>query len=194
MPGQLIFQSPIFAKGTYIENNKTYAATVGFLEENRFVPTKLAYRPTIGEKVVGIVIDVKPYGYKIDLNLPLVGFLPSNETKIRLSLGDIITAEIKDTDEVGNAILAFQKKLSLGKVIDFPPAKVPRLIGKKNSMINLIEEKTKTKIIVGNNGYVWISGNNIPLVIKIIELIKQKAHIHGLTQEVSNFIEKELKR
>ena len=45
-----------------------------------------------------------------------------------------------------------------GIIVDITPTKVPRLIGKKGSMINMIKDKTNCKIIVGQNGLVWVKG------------------------------------
>ena len=74
----------------------------------------------------------------------------------------------------------------MGKLVSFPPAKIPRLIGKKSSMLLLIKEQTGGDIVVGNNGLIWISSkSDIPLVLKAMNLIERKAHFSGLTDEVS---------
>jgi exosome complex component RRP4 len=78
--------------------------------------------------------------------------------------------------------------------VKFPPAKVPRLIGRKSSMLNLLKEHTGGDIMVGNNGYVWISDNsNMPLILRAIDVIERKAHTSGLTDHMAEMLSKETK-
>ena len=59
-------------------------------------------------------------------------------------------------------------------------------------MIKMIQEKTKTHILVGQNGIVWIKGDNAGIVVRAIEKISREAHISGLTDRISKFIDSEL--
>jgi exosome complex component RRP4 len=78
------------------------------------------------------------------------------------------------------------RRLPKGKIIEFPSAKVPRLIGRKSSMLMLLKDYAGGDIMVGNNGLVWISEkSDMPLVLKAIKLIEKKAHKSGLTDEVA---------
>jgi exosome complex component RRP4 len=72
------------------------------------------------------------------------------------------------------------------------PAKIPRLIGKKSSMINMIREKLGIKIIVGRNGRVIAFTddlNKIEILKKIIEKIELESHTSGLTDRIKMFLE-----
>lgn len=75
-----------------------------------------------------------------------------------------------------------------GIIVDITPTKVPRLIGKKGSMINMIKDKTNCKIIVGQNGLVWVKGEEDmeQLTKDIIHMIEAEAHTSGLTNKVKN--------
>ena len=68
-----------------------------------------------------------------------------------------------DVDEIKKAKLGLKGrgmgKFKGGIIVDIAPTKVPRLIGKKGSMINMIKDKTKCKIVVGQNGLVWVKGD-----------------------------------
>ena len=55
-------------------------------------------------------------------------------------------------------------------------------------MVNLIKEKTGTIIRVGQNGLVWVFGENVNKAIKAIKMIEQKSHIYGLTDEISKLL------
>ncbi|MEA2069716.1 MAG: KH domain-containing protein, partial [Asgard group archaeon] len=70
-------------------------------------------------------------------------------------------------------------------------------IGRRGSMINTIKQYTNCKIIVGQNGRVWIKGNAFEdeyLVIQAIEKVDREAHTKGLTDRVKDFLEDERKK
>ncbi len=194
IPGEQISEKPFLSESTVVENSKTYASVVGFMdEENRFVPAKSVYRPQPGDSVVGVVVYIRGNGYKVDLNLPFEGFLSGKDTRVPFGMGEIMYGKVKDADEVGNVDLIDVRKLAPGKIVEFPPAKIPRLIGKKNSMLMAIMQGTGSEMYVGNNGYVYLSGGNIPLALRAVELVRRKSHMSGLTQEVIEFLAKNKK-
>jgi exosome complex component RRP4 len=66
------------------------------------------------------------------------------------------------------------------------------LIGRKSSMLMLLRDYAGGDLMVGNNGYVWISDkSDIPLLLKAIKLIEHKAHKSGLTDEVAAMLRDE---
>jgi len=80
-----------------------------------------------------------------------------------------------------------------GRIIEITSSKVPRVIGKQGSMITLIKEKTECKIIVGQNGRVWISGPTPEkeiLAVDVINKIEHEAHLDGLTDRIKEYLEK----
>ncbi len=190
LPGEKIADKEMQAPNTYVEGQCTYATLVGLLdEEGKYIPLEARYRPSIEDTIVGIVTDVRHSGYSIDINMSTEAFISSKDFRVELTHGDMVSCKAGQVYELGEVDFSEIKKLPPGKVIRFPPAKVPRLIGRKSSMISLIRENAGGDIIVGNNGYVWISeASNIPLVLKAINLIIQKAHTSGLTDEVANFL------
>ncbi|MBN1170031.1 hypothetical protein JXA56_03325 [Candidatus Micrarchaeota archaeon] len=192
LPGERIADGRINAPNTYYRENGTYTAVIGTLDnENRFVPLETAYKPFVGDTVIGMVLDVRHAGYEVDLNLPEGGFIPTRDTKITLQLGDFVYCKIKSVNEVGDVDLGEVRRLPKGKIIEFPTSKVPRLIGRKSSMINMLKERAGGEIMVGNNGYVWISEkSDIPLLLKAIGIIRAKAHKSGLTDEIARLLER----
>ncbi|MBN2477695.1 hypothetical protein JXB01_00210 [Candidatus Micrarchaeota archaeon] len=194
LPGEEISDQPMRLSNTYVENGKTYASVVGMLdEEGRYTPLESVYSPRPGDTVVGIVVDVRHHGFVIDVNLSSNATLPARDTRLRLEMGDLVFGKIGRIFPSGDIDLQDVRKLSGGKIFDVPTAKVPRIIGKKSSMLDMIRESTNTKIVVGNNGYIWISEQgNIPLVMKVIEYIVENAHKKGLTDKMSEFIKKHM--
>ncbi|MFN3621786.1 MAG: KH domain-containing protein, partial [Nitrososphaerales archaeon] len=77
-------------------------------------------------------------------------------------------------------------KISKGEVVKISPTKVPRLIGKKGSMIRTIESGTGCKLTIGQNGIVVLSGQpeGIIKAVKAVRLIEEEAHLADLTQKV----------
>ena len=86
------------------------------------------------------------------------------------------------------------RKLYPGRIINISPSKVPRVIGKKGSMVSMIKLATNTRVMVGQNGLVWLSGEDPKLEIVAVNTIKKierEAHLQGLTEKIKEFLEKE---
>ncbi|VVC04824.1 Exosome complex component Rrp4 [Candidatus Bilamarchaeum dharawalense] len=193
LPGEKIADGRINAPNTFSDGTATYAAVIGMMdEENRYVPLENRYKPVVGDVVVGMVTDVRHAGYEVDLNLPEGGFIPTRDIRLTLQLGDFVICKIKSVNEVGDVDLGEVRRLPKGKIIEFPSAKVPRLIGRKSSMLNLLKDYSGGEIMVGNNGYVWMSERcDMPLLLKTIKVIERKAHKSGLTDEIANMLKQE---
>ncbi|MFQ5976358.1 MAG: KH domain-containing protein, partial [Candidatus Hydrothermarchaeales archaeon] len=75
-------------------------------------------------------------------------------------------------------------------ILEISPAKVPRVIGKKNSMISMIKRETGCQIVVGQNGKVWVDGKeeSVNIVAETIKKIEKEAHTPGLTNRVKDMI------
>jgi exosome complex component RRP4 len=192
LPGEKIADARVQVPGAFNDSQATYASVVGMLdEEGRFIPMEKKYRPIVDDVVIGMVTDARHAGYDVELNLPNVGFIPARDIRLKLELGDFVVCKVREVTETGDMDLADVRRLPRGQMVVFPPAKVPRLIGKKLSMINLIKENVGD-ILVGNNGYVWISEKaDIPLAIKVVKMIDEGAHFSGLTDRVAAFFAKE---
>ena len=60
-------------------------------------------------------------------------------------------------------------------------------------MVEMIKELTGTQIVVGQNGIVWVKGENESIAAEAILLIEQRSHIQGLTDQIKEILEKKLK-
>jgi exosome complex component RRP4 len=60
-------------------------------------------------------------------------------------------------------------------------------------MIELIKKYTGCLITVGQNGVIWVKGPNEGLAARTVHLIEREAHIEGLTERVTEFLENETK-
>lgn len=195
VPGEMVAEVPKPTYFAFVENGKTYSSVLALFDEKNFrlIPLEGAYIPRLDDIVVGVVSEVKFAGYTVDINSPYVGFLPGKELRDELQLGDIVSAKVKEVDEVKNVILSFPRKMSGGEILEILSVKVPRVIGKGNSMLNMIKEATKSDVLVGKNGRVWIRGGNSALAAEAILKIEKEAHTLGLTDRMSAFLIEESK-
>jgi exosome complex component RRP4 len=171
------------------QGNVLYATVVGSVDEDMFMPFEMVYIPKEGDSIVGIVTDKRNIGYFIDTGTAYEGLVLSRETRADFNIGDIVFAKAERIEAPDTVILSNPKLLDVGRIIDVPSSKIPRLIGKEASMINLIKEKTGTSILVGANGYVWMSSKGkINKAIQAINKIISKAHLTGLTDEITKLL------
>ena len=82
-------------------------------------------------------------------------------------------------------------KIPYGEFIKISPTRVPRLIGKRGSMIQTIEQATQTRVIIGQNGIVVVTGRDIEglsLAVKAIKMVEEESHTTNLTQRVKSLL------
>lgn len=175
----------------YRDGDASYSAVFGIFEkkddEGRVIPLHGKYIPIQGDYLVGVVTDVKFGGVTVDINSPYSAFLP---TKREYDWGDILSAKVLEINEVKSATLGDERKLAGGEMVEMSPVRVPRVIGKKSSMVTMIQEKTGSEIFVGRNGRIWLRGGNSAKAIKTILKIEKEAHTEGLTDRIKEFLEK----
>jgi len=208
LPGQLLSDNgKRSGEGTYTVGGKVYAAQVGFatVKNNKVsvIPFKGAYKPMPGDRVIGIISDVKPNGFEVNLGRHLTGVIriPDREEvkSMNLKIGDVVYVKVKESG-LGGVILERSmriKKFESGLLIQIHPAKIPRLIGKKGSMINMVKKLTGCDIVMGKNGLIVINGpspKNEFAAMKAIQMIENEAHTSGLTERVEKFIKEFLRK
>lgn len=194
-------------RGTFIEHGKIYAMILGIFERRgnvvQVTPIKGRYMPVEGDFVIGIVEEAMPSSWLIDINAPYPALLHMNETPWDIEFGDT-GKYLKIGDSVMAKVLFIdvEKKLQLtlndrnlykirvGNIIEVEPSKVPRIIGKKGSMINLLKRYTQCRIIVGQNGRIWLDGDdeNIAKLLTAIKLIEEESVSYGLTNKVEKLL------
>lgn len=214
-PGDLIAEGSFRAGAyTYTEGNKIFSSVFGLCEiKNRVVniiPLQGFYIPRVGDNVIGVIIDNSPTSWQVDINSPYIAVLQFSDALSKpvdvaredirryLKSGDVILAEVIAFDKLRSPLLSIKGKdlgrLENGTLITFSPVKVPRLIGRRGSMINMIKKELSCKIIMGRNGRIWISSTDpqiVNLVRKIISLVEEESHLPGLTDKVKSLIVKE---
>jgi len=214
VPGTLLAQGPFKAgRGTFREGNRIYSTVVGLVEVRgdliRVIPLEGPYMPEVGDNVLGKIVDVRFSNWAVDIGAPYEASLrvqDATEERIDLArtdlrkifdIGDIIYAKVKTYNEVNQIDLTTRGMpfrggpLRGGQLVVITPSKVPRVIGKGGSMINMIKKLTGTRIIVGQNGWVWVSGKKPELenlAVEAILKVNRESHTQGLTDRVKELL------
>ena len=187
VPGEMLAETARPMPFAFIDGGKTYSSILGLFDQTNYklVPLKGPYIPSLDDYVVGVVQEVKFAGYAVDIKCAYPGFLSGKETREEFNLGDVLLARVKGVDEVKNVNLTDARKLNGGEIVEIPSVKVPRVIGKKSSMLTMITRETGSEILVGKNGRIWIKGGNTALAAAAILKIEKEAHTSGLTDRIS---------
>jgi len=193
VPGEVITEERVkLGPGVYVRDGKVVARVLGLAEVKngtaRVIPLEGKYVPRVGDSVIGIIVDVKIPGYDVDINSPYTAFLPKDAVEGEVDYGDVVIATVKYVDEVRNALLENAVVLKGGELIHIIPSRVPRVIGKNASMINLLKSMTGAAILVGANGRIWIHGGHAGVAKEAIFKIEREAHTTGLTDRITKFL------
>jgi exosome complex component RRP4 len=207
IPGDILADEEYHSgRGTFKENDKVCSSLVGLVairdKKISVIPLQSKYIPKRGDVVIGEVTDIRFSMWNLDINSPYSGFLPASdvfgkekrELNRTFDVGDVLFLRVVDVDEVKKVKLGLKGR-GLGKfrggiLINITPTKVPRLIGKKGSMINMIKDETHCEVIVGQNGVVWVKGEPSMerVAEKVINMIEEQAHTSGLTDRVRDML------
>lgn len=214
-PGDLVAEGNYVAgENTYKENERVYSTHVGLVQYNErlvsVVALKAFYTPKVGDTVIGKVIDLMMSGWILDIDAPYSGLLRASDVIERsyrpqkddlssiFDVGDLVIAKIVSTDRTRDPLLTVREpglgKISRGQIVRITPSKIPRIIGRKGSMISIIKRETGCQILLGQNGLALIIGKNprdTQLAATAIRKIENESHTSGLTDRVTEMLKKE---
>lgn len=214
LPGDILAEDDFNpGENTYREGGKIYASLTGLANiagKNVYVVAlKGFYMPIVGDLVIGKVIDLRLGGWLVDINSPYTAILPTSEAFDRsfnsrrdemsnfLDVGDLVVVKVIAFDRTRDPQLTIREsglgKVSKGHIVRVTPTKIPRVIGRKGSMINLLTRGTNTRITVGQNGLILVSGDRPEmeaLAVRILQMIEREAHTLGLTDRVEELLKK----
>lgn len=219
-PGELLAEGQVIASdGTYREGDKVYSKVTGLASiegrKVRVIPLSGPYVPTKGDYVIGIVQEVKFSSWLLDIRAPTPGVLHVSEfvdeevdlitTDLSeyLKEGDVVGALVQDVDPVKRVKLTTKGeamnplgRLKDGRIVEIDPVKVPRVIGRRGSMVRMLKDVLGCDIFVGINGRIFIRAREEPreiredLAVRAIVEIERRSHLSGLT----DWLESTLKR
>jgi len=209
MPGDLLDDKGLRpGAGTYVLSGKIYSSILGVksVRSNyvNVIPLSGKYLPQTGDTVVGKIIDIGPSNWLVEINAPYPAPLHVNEVPWKvefgdtarfLNVGDVVMAKVLMMDETNKIQVTMNesgmRKLQGGHIIEVSYSKVPRIIGRGGSMIQMIKNMTDTRIFVGQNGVIWIEGEleNVVAAGKAIKMVDNEAQSSKLTERVKEYLE-----
>ena len=210
VPGDILADSGEFAAGdnAYELDGKIRAKVMG----NKFygrdtvgvMPMGGCYMPMAGDTVIGVIVDVGPSNWMIDINAPYPAPLHVSEvpwkvefgdTSRFLTIGDVVLIKVLMVDESKKIQVTMKdsglRKIEGGQLIEIAHSKISRVIGKSGSMIQMLKNKTDCRITVGQNGRIWIDGDeeNVDVAAGAIKMIEAEARSANLTDRVEEYID-----
>ena len=213
IPGDVITTGPYRPEqNVVLEGNKIIATTIGISEiyddSVKVISLTGKYIPKINDLVIGKVISHTSLSWELDINSCYVGFLPAqdvfgrdfsahaDELTSKLKTGDLVAARIANFDRTRDPLITVSDrdlgKIDSGDLIKISPSKVPRLIGKRGTMIQTIEMATNAVITIGQNGWVVVSCEDPEGLLKAkkaTQMIDEEAHVANLTDQVKEMLE-----
>ncbi len=211
-PGELLAEGEYQpGENTYSEAGKIYASRIGLVDlDNKkvnVVALRAFYVPKMGDIVIGSVLEVGFNGWTVDIKAPYPAMLRASDVLGRpfkpqndelsqvLDAGDLIVAKIGSYDRAHDPQLTVGEhglgKIARGQLMRVTPTKIPRVIGRKGSMISMIKEETNCQIILGMNGVILVTGKNQAdeeLAMNAIRKIEQESHTSGLTDRITKLL------
>lgn len=212
VPGEILATGMGFipGPGTYREGDNVRAARIGiFSSQNKILkltPLVGPYVHKVGDKIIAKIADILMNGWRLDtytaysailgLAEATSDFIPRGadltqyydiDDCVICKITKVTSQKLIDVSMKGPGL----HKLENGRIIKINPEKVPRIIGKEGSMINILKTATGCNIQVGQNGVVWIKGDPEKEVrlVKAIQRIEQRAHLPGLTEDIKKFLQ-----
>ena len=196
---------------TYERDGKLYAAILGVKNYSQngisVMPIGGVYMPSTGDTVIGIINDIAASNWMVDISAPYPAPLHVNEVPWKVEFGDtskylnvgdavllkiLMVAESKKIQVTMND--SGLRKLDGGMIVDVPYCKVSRIIGKSGSMIQMLKNMTDCRIFIGQNGRIWIDGDdeNAEVAADAIRYIEENSQKGNLTEKVKALIEERL--
>jgi len=211
VPGDVLFEGRARTGDNTIRSQGNVSATrIGLVNYGRDMVSVIAleagFNPLTGDLVIGQVKDIALGKWLVNIDSPVMAnlnvpdaidapFNPEIDMTRILDVGDTVIAKVVDLDRRRTPILSILGrdlgKVQEGFIIRLTPSKIPRLIGKKGSMVNMILKETGCRIVIGQNGRILIHGRTRrqeEMAVSVIQKIEQEAHISGLTSRVQEYL------
>ena len=211
IPGEIISKGNDFLPGdwTMKQGEDIIATRIGIVEKYdkliKIIPISGVYIPRGGNVVIGEIKDITMNGWMVNIGGPYSSFLPlrecpgfieESEMENVYGIGDLIVTRIFDVRRTSVDLTMKSRERGLGKiqsgiVVRVNPHRVPRVIGKEGSMIKMIKDASNCYITVGQNGLIWINGDDIEkqaFAKRIVEYIVDNTTTEGLTEKVEKWI------
>ena len=213
VPGQIVAEGMDYlpSYGTYRLGENILANRVGVVSLDgkiiKTIPLSGKYMARRNDVVIAQIFDIASSGWRVKMNSPYPGMIPVKDGSFEFiargadlsrffQIDDYVVAKITNITSQNLIDLSVRgqglHKLRGGRIVYVNTHKVPRVIGKKGSMVSMIKQATGCKIVVGQNGIIWLAGENPAMenvAVQTIEKIDRESHMSGLTDRIKAHLE-----
>ena len=162
-------------------------------------PLSSRYVPKAGDLVVAYVEGMTNNIWFMDIGASFNAILPMSlapwkvefgAVREHLNVGEAVLCRIQEVDETHSAVATMKgmglRKLKSGLLEEIPPHIIPQVIGKGGSMLQTLKDLGQCRMVVGQNGRVWLDGDNDGMrdVRTALQLIRDTAHLPGLHDRI----------
>ena len=184
-------------------NGEFVAMRVGTLRENgktiSIDPLSSRYVPRAGDLVVGLVEGMTNNIWFLDIGASFNAILPMSlapwkvefgAVREHLNVGEAVLCRVQEVDETHSAVATMKgmglRKLKSGLLEEIPPHIIPQVIGKGGSMLQTLKDLGQCRLVVGQNGRVWLDGEHDGMrdIRSALKLIRDTAHLPGLKERI----------
>ena len=181
--------------GAIALNDEIIATKLGWAREfNGTVsvdPINSSYIPRSGDLIVATVAEVRNNLWFMNINGAFQGLLPMSlapwkvefgAARQHMGIGDVALARVQEVDECHNVVLTMKgiglRRLNQGALLTVPVNHIDRIKGKDNSTLERLKNASDCRIVVGQNGKIWVDGNaqGIAWSRAAIEIAQRSGH------------------
>lgn len=205
-PGERLGAADGSSVGHGIRNidGELVAMRMGTLQKNGKVfsvnPLNSRYVPRAGDLVIGLVEGMTNNIWFLDIGASFNAILPMSlapwkvefgAVREHLDVGDAILCRVQEVDETQSAVATMKgmglRKLKSGMLEHIPPHVISQVVGKGGSTLQALKSLGDCRIVIGQNGRVWLDGGNdgIQSVRNALDLIRNTSHLPGLKERIS---------
>jgi len=134
-------------------------------------PSHTRYMPRPGDLVIGYIEGCTNNLWFIELGAPFNAILPMSlgpgkvdfgGTRAVMDIGDAVLCRIQEVEETHSSVVTMKgmglRKIKSGVVEEIDPHLLGRLIGKGGEALRRLKTETECRIVVADNGRMWIDG------------------------------------
>lgn len=202
------------AFGVFREKESLIASRVGIVNISgrlvKLIPLGGRYTPKRDDVVIGKILDMTMSSWFVDINYIADAVMSLKEVREYIprgadlasyyNYGEWVIAKISRVSKTKSVEIGMRgpglRKLESGRILRISPSKIPRIIGREGSMISMIKDMTNCQISVGQNGFIWLKGEDPEkerIAVETIQYVEKESHKSGLTEKVKEFLEKNVK-
>ncbi len=135
-------------------------------------PVHTRYIPRPGDLVIGYIEGCTNNLWFVELGAPFNAILPMSlgpgkiefgGTRSVMDIGDAIICRVQEVEETHSSVATMKgmglRKIRSGVIEEIDPHLLGRLIGKGGESLRSLKEETECRIVVADNGRMWIDGD-----------------------------------